>query len=319
MARPGWFNENRNRSFPFLQGTVHQPVTGPITLRNLPNDVIVDAGFLAGQSSGLDPAQHDVFLQRIRRTANTFFFDFASDAPGLFGVFLTFTRMVGDPVYLTEHIDVAEVNLNSISASFVGCDDSPLSGYLVTGDIDSLATFLPGDGEVDRISDDATMEPGTTQSLAGAYVTSFSLTNADRTRVTAPDGCPPIIWPFPVNVIHINQTQLTGEILLKAGYNSTICHHDNGNTLAFGATVAECSEGPCDEIPTFVGEVPPTGSIFLSGGPACNEVLRSINGKGGPQLELRAGLGVSLTEVPLDHEIIIDVDLHGMAACRDTP
>ena len=72
MARPGFFNDNANRTFPFQKGTagVGTPATGAVTMHQLPDGFVIDCGFIAGPESGflrpayavlkttLDQAQH---------------------------------------------------------------------------------------------------------------------------------------------------------------------------------------------------------------------------------------------------------------------
>ena len=45
MASTAWFDENGGRAYPFIRETVNRVEGGPATIRQLPNDLIVDAGF----------------------------------------------------------------------------------------------------------------------------------------------------------------------------------------------------------------------------------------------------------------------------------
>ena len=54
---------------------------------------------------------------------------------------------------------------------------------------------------------------------------------------------------------------------------------------------------------------------LLSGGLQCNEVLRSINGMGGPFFNILAGLGVSIVPEPDLHKVKVDVNMFGLSVC----
>lgn len=316
MAKPGFWNDNRFRAYPFLRGEIGASGTGDVD--NMPWDVIVDAGFTMGLDSGYVEGEHSVWLSEISRSGTTLTFEFQSDAPGLAGSPLVFTRDTADDEYTLEYVDqLEEAYSESSSFSYSGqdvCDTQPLwSGFLVTGRFDDFAI---GDGET-WTGSTATVEPATVVSLVNSFVDAVNVGNADRTRVDAADGCPEIEWAYPVgeDVVHIQQTCLTGDIRFKAGYNSEIEQIDNQNQLIFGADVGAGEGEPCDEIPIFPGETPPDGSTLYEGGPRCNEVLRSINGMGGQLLRLLSGTGLDITEVPAENKLIMNFDMRGLAVC----
>jgi len=320
MARSGWFNDNRNRSFPFLHGTVDQPESGPLTLAQLPDDVVVDAGFVMGSKSRFKQGDHTVHLARIRRVSDTFFFDFESDAPELIGVPLTFTRHAGDEDYLTEHADTGDAGFSesgSTSGVLDSCEEPLWSGYMVSGNMASLELFLPGNGEVSRSGGAATVEPALVHNLAGAYVNSLNVANDDRTRVSAPEGCDEVAWPHDTGIIFVHQRCLVGEIVFKAGYNATVRQSNQENSITLGAAVGAGEGEPCGEVKLFDAEVPPADSNLLGGGPQCNEVLRSINGQGGRLFNLIAKTGVTITSLPEDNRLVVDINMSGLALCFD--
>ena len=128
MAARPFYNTNANRSFPFVRGTVDQ--TGSGTLSGLPDAAIADAGFIMGARSLFDSATHTVYLARIRRSSDTFYFDFASSAPELFEIELTFTRHVGDPDYAVEFLDTGHTGVSNSSQSD---SEGPCSEPLYSG------------------------------------------------------------------------------------------------------------------------------------------------------------------------------------------
>jgi hypothetical protein len=324
----GFFDANRNRAFPLVTGTAGMPQSGPLGLRNLPDGVIVDCGFLVGAQARFDPAAHSIRLSRVERFGGTFVLSFASDCPGLAGVRLSFTRAFPGEMYAVEHADSGQ-DYGSESLSLSGsaslsrsradagthCDQPLWYGYLVTGDPAALDSFLSGDGAVGGDPGDAVVEPALVQSLRDAAVTALATGNADRSRVTAAEGDPEPTWPYPTGHVFVNATCLTGEVVFVAGYNATVRQAARDNSVTIGASAGAGAGEPCGEVPLFDGEVPPAGSGLLSGGLRCNEVLRSVNGAGGPLLRLIAGPGVVVTPVPDEHRLVVTVDMSGMATC----
>lgn len=319
MATPNWLNENSARAYPFIDSTVDRVAAGPLTLRNLPDGVVVDAGFVAGVDSGFRDGD-TIFLARIRRSGDTFYFEMESDAPGLDGAPLIFTRQLSDPDWTREFTDSEFRGLSESSQSHSAVDEciEPLWwGYLVTGKMADLDVFLPTDGVVGRGDGGATLETSLVQNLADSYVSKFGIANDDRTRVDAPDGCDAVVFPFDTGGTRVFAPCVVGNVRFRQGFNSAVRQSSSDNSITFGAGVGAGAGEPCAEIPLFTGEVPPEDSELLSGGPRCNEVLRSINGVGGPIFRISAGSGVTVTDVPDEHELIIDVDLGGLAIATD--
>lgn len=321
MARPNFYNDNENRSFPFLRGTVgvKVPDTGlPTKLAELPDDFIVDCGFTTGPDSEFDVLTHSIYLSRIYRTGSLVYFEFSSDAPELYGKQLTFTRSITDSRYQFEYLD-GEVYFNeSESISLPDSCSEPLwSGYLVTGDMADIAARV-GDGQaINRQAGEAIVEPALIQNLSNTIVNSIELANDDRTRATSPTGCPDITWPHQTGVIFVQARCVQGNIRWKPGYNATITQNDFDNSITIGAAVGAGEGEPCGEVPLFDAEAPPIGSAnsLLSGGALCNETLRSLNGVGGPSFTFIGGQGVSIVPDPDNHCIRIDVNLVDMALC----
>jgi hypothetical protein len=316
MAQPNFFNQNAHRAYPFLRASVNQPDSGPLTLLNLPNDIVVDCGFLLGPHSAYDVATHIVYLDTLERLGDFFYFTFRSTAPELFTAPLVFTRHIDDEDYLTEHSDTGQDGISdSGSTGLSDCQEPLWSGFLVSGSMASLALLLPVDGTISRGTDGAIVEPALLHNMAGSIVTSLNLANDDRTRVAAPDDCDEIVAPYPTNVIHIRETCLQGELVLKPGYNASVQQNSTDNSIVLGAGVGLGAGEPCEEVPLFEGETSPDGGNLLSGGPQCNEVLRSINGKSDRLFQLLVSGGATITSFPDEHRIVINVNMSGMVLC----
>jgi hypothetical protein len=314
MPALNWLNENSNRAFPFLKYTagVATPPAGTITVRQMPNAWIIDAGFVMGLKSGFIAGEHKVWLNRVSRMADRVDFEFCCDAPNLHGLPLVFSRYwSADVAYETEDLDS---DGDHSSQSEAGCEPPLWSGYLTTGDLTNLDQYA---AEIRGSGDDGTLEPALIQNLADTYVNSFNLANADRTRATAPLGCPPLTWPFDPGVIFVTAECLQGDVYWKPGYNCAIHQSPQANSLTISAIVNSGAGQPCNEEPCFPGDAPPIGhsNEFYSGSLACNQTLRAVNGLGGPMLSLMAGDGVSIIPDPNAHSITIDVNMLGLAVC----
>lgn len=324
MARPGFYNDNRNRAYPFVQGTVGLAQhTSPNALKYLIDAAIVDCGFRPGPESGFVDGTDTVYLQQLSRAGPVFFFVFASTAGPLFGQNLTFTRTLGDPEYALEYMESGQpVSAGSDSAfdpasDFADCAMPLWSGFLVTGDLDALAAWITDGQTLTNTGGEAVVEPALVQNLAATFVEALAVANADRTRATAADGCTDPVWPFPTGIVYVVSRCVQGGVLLKPGYNCQVTQDDGSGTITIAAEVGAGAGQPCSEVPLFPGETAPEGSSLLSGGLACNEVLRSINGIGGPVFSLLAGNGVVITSDPESRTVVVDVNMINLATCFD--
>jgi hypothetical protein len=333
-VNPGWFNDNRFRAFPFQVGTVAALVGSPTTIERLDNSTVVDAGFVMGLNSGYIDGEHSVWLDRLDRLGSVLTFTFRSDAPGLYKKPLLFARNITDLLYTVQYVDDVEdaYGISEVSDSavyevsegtgdeYADCIPEPLwSGFLVTGYFDNLLAVLTGNGSLTRTIG-GLLEPALVRNTANSYVASLNLVNQDRTRVTAPDGCPPIESPFPVSPtgLYVNARCLQGDVRFIAGYNCALRQEDFNNAIIFGAAVGAGAGQVCNDPPViFPGEIPPDGSSLLEGGSLCNEVIRSINGVGGKFSSLLSGPGVNIQAVPAQSKVIVNVNMSQLAICYE--
>lgn len=330
MARPNFFNDNANRTFPFQQRTagVATPATGITTMHQLPDDFIVDCGFTMGPESTFQEDEHHVFLYKISRASlNVFLFEFRSDATALLEAPLIFSRNLSAAKYTTQFLesDIPEyvplsqsVSLSLSEVEAATCGEPYWSGYLVTGSMPALAARLNiGDTITRAATDEALVEPALIQNLNECQVVSINVANGDRTRALRPEDCPENEWPFAIGQIYTNRECLQGDIKLRAGYNVSLSQLAASNTIRLAATVNAGLGEPCEEVKLFPAETPPegAGNDLLAGDFYCNEALRSINGLQGPNLNLFAESGVSITADQETNTIVIDINLVDLSAC----
>jgi hypothetical protein len=346
MARDSFYSDNAARDFPFLKGDAAgwllngDPGPDDAPYR-LPYSAIVACGFMLGPGTGFVPGQHTVKMVKILRTGGRFWFYFTSDAPGLVGQHLAFSRDEDARHYSGEYLDLepeeessgslSESNSESASSSASSSESSSLSlsqtepdatcnyvdtliGFIVTGSLEELCDLVE-DG--DELTGEARVEPALLQSLVNTYARSINLANGDRTRYRPPSGCDDPDWPNRLHPLYVGSTCLAGKIVFVPGYNAVILQNDFNNSLTFSAAVGAGAGEPCTQVPVFEGETPPDDSLYLEGGPACNEVIRTVAGMTGPVVQLEGGDGVNIAFDPTGHKITVDVDLHSLSVCGD--
>lgn len=277
MPRAGFYNDNEYRAYPFVFSEGFTPLT-------LPNATIVDAGIIMGLMSGFDPTQHSVWLESVSRAADVFTFTFRTDAPGAASQPLTFTRPVTASEWLSEQVFATD-----------------WEGFFVTGPLTDLAAQMPDNAAITLTSTARVLEPARIQSLVKSYLRSVSLGNYSRTLVTPSAACANSSESGNVREIVVNAEALQGNLRLKEGYNCRITQIDFSREIRVAAEIgagalpdsALCANG--GELPLYEGESAPAGSPFLSGGPACDETIATINGVGGGNVTLIGGSGVSVT------------------------
>jgi hypothetical protein len=311
MSVPGWLNENANRAYPFLAGYVDDGVYA------LPDDAIVDAGFAAGPDSGFDPGADLVYLTGASRSGDAVTLTFAGTTSPTGFYPLTFVRHRGDPDYTTEHAQSGADDV-SLSGDAGDCLVPAWWGFVTTGRTEALFEWL-ADGE--SLSGFVPLEPALVQSLAGAYVESVSTANDDRARADAPAGCPPADRPFPTGGVYFDRRCMTGPLRFAAGYNAVVESDPRTNTVSIGARAGAGAGPACGEVPvnpperahrgTWIGRGPGP----LSGGPWCGDVVRAVNGLGGPDLPVRAGPGAAVVQDPDNHRLVVRVDLADLTTC----
>lgn len=312
MAKAGLYNENAFRAYPFIT-PAYLPDGLPASGLDLPSSAILDMGLIMGPQAGYTAA-YRVYLYTISRAGSTFTFEFRTDAPGASTYGLVFTRDLTEPEYATEFSEAGTTSGSSSSAAG-DCTTLPLwEGFLVTGDLTELGELI-ADGETKTYTGQWEIEPALIQNLAAAFVTSINLANITRTHVTPTGECS-LSSSSSADVIYVQATCLQGDVKLVEGFSAVITQDDIANSLTIGASVGAGEGLPCEEVPLYAGEVPPPGSSLLTGGPSCDEIVRTINGVGGRVLRLYAGNGVSIEPHETEpNTLVVTVGLGDFATC----
>lgn len=301
MATPAWWNTNAHREYPLAEGQAP----------GLPHSAIVDIGLIAGPESGFLPGVHRVWLASVRRTAVGFVFTIMADAPGLIGRPLVFVRPPGDGYSVLDPEPSAD---SSTSAD--PCPVTLWDGFLVAGPTSELQQQLPALGDTwEPPPGLGRFEPTVVVSLAQAFVTRVRIFNDDRTRVTPPEDCPPVVWPVAPRPVWVWPGCVQGDLVLMPGFSATAEAETDTTRIVWRAEPGGGEGWVCQDIPLHPAEQPPPDSPFLSGGPSCRDVVRSISGASGPDLQIFAGPGFRITTEPILSRIVIDSDLGGLLFC----
>ncbi len=279
MPRPGFYNDNEYRAYPFVYRT-----SWPTPA--LPASAIVDCGIIMGLDAYFDDAIDTVWLSSVQRISNIFRFTLSTGAVPNALVFEQSALLNEWAIVRSESV-VADLE----------CAEEPIwEGFLVTGPLTDLRAMLPGNGTISFAQDDYQLEPARIQNLHKAYLRSISVGNYDRIRVP---GCNQTSNNDDRAII-VNARCLKGDVKLKEGYNCQITQVNRANEIVVSAAKgagasydsALCAAG--SEIPLYDGEAIPAGSKFYSGGPACDELISTINGLGGPNVTIIGGAGIDV-------------------------
>jgi len=330
MTNPSWYNNNQFRDYPFITRTEPVAAAGGFSssasedgsLLHLPHAIITDFGAIMEIDAEYAEDDHTVYLYAVSRSSDTFTFNFRTTAPYASNHQLVFTRELLDDEHAIEWEDAASITAEPLDEW--ACSLQPRwRGFLVTGSMTDLADLLSSGEQIIFNNGLWVVEPARIQSLAASYLRSISLANAPRLRASgemcsssSSDSNSSDTAATDVQVI---ATCITGNVKWKEGYNCNIRQDNNKNAIIVSAGVGLGEGEPCEEVPRYTGEEKPADSRFYSGGPACNEVVKSINGVSGTHLTITAGTGIIIEEdVSHANTLIINKALSNFIICLDT-
>lgn len=322
MAKPNWLNENQYRDYPFVSRD--RPLDGGVF--DLPRNAITDCGFVLGPISGFDPEQHSIWLSSITRTGGFLFFNFQCDAPGAEDEPLSFPVIESAAEHTTHHSELifSETQEPGIEPSSLSitCPETVIwSGFLTVGRLSDLLDLIASDETVSMAAEDWVVQAARVQNLNETVLTDLSIANRDRSRYADDEECLDSSAALSSSEDYfVDAACRTGAFLFQEGYNVFVRVDEQENSITFGAGVGAGAGEPCEEIPLFEGEEAPAGSQYLGGGPACDELVRAVNGMFGPHLLVTAGPGFNVSVDPVNpHRLLVTADFRGFAATACLP
>jgi hypothetical protein len=327
MGRPGFYNDNEYRSYPFID----KPTVFESLPRPLPPSAIVDACFIMAQAAEYDDSANSVYLREVRRTGNQLFFYITATTPND-PISITFRRNVNTATeWLTEH-------------AFSGLE---WDGFIVTGDLTALiAAVDSAGGFISFPANTYQIEPARVQNLKKGHVSSIQVGNRARTMSPVCSDDPAAVADTSTEIF-LNSPTLTGNIVFKEGYNARITQVDRANSLTFTAEKnagMRADDDLCEnhsEIPIlppiFVGGVPvpppetdekpliheavgdieARRSLFLSGGWACKDLIFTINGLGGSNINIVGGKNIQVGYDDATNAITVGLSQNAQGQCNN--
>ena len=325
--------------------SVASSATGPWP--DLPEEAIVDCGLIMGLDAEFNDDYHWVYLYRIARADPYFIYELRTNAPGAEDLSLVFTRnhqtdteMTREwaEAYATDELSssVAVSSSSSLSNSsepYPFCRTQPdpeagdcapgdcatpvWEGFLVTGRFAALLDLLADGEEVIYDHRLWVVEPARVQNLSKAYARSINLANTDRTHTTVAADCSGSSEALSGEVF-VQALCLQGDLVFREGYNCSIRQDDTNNSLVVSGVIDSGSGRPCGDVPGYPGEAPPPDSPYLSGGPACSEVIQSVNGKSARDLVIETGPGFRIAAHPTRaHTLVVTAVLDEFTRCLE--
>lgn len=299
MARPGFYNDNEYRAYPFIFTTEY-------TAAGFPNSAVVDCGLIMGLASGFNAAAHSVWLSAVRREAGAIIFEVSTDAPGATSAPLLFSCPEDSADWTTLFSEAAN--------SPAECGSEVVwEGYLVHGPLTALLAMLDENGnELNFAPNQCVAEPSRIQSLVKSYVRSINVGNFPRVRHTPPPDCETSSSAANSDIV-INAQCIQGPVRLKEGYNCRIRQTARLNELRITAergagdtnTDELCEHG--GELPLYSSEPFDPATGFYSGGDSCKQVISTINGAGGTNVNIIGGSGVRVSTSEAEHTLTVEL------------
>lgn len=303
MPRPGFYNDNEYRAYPFI----YQPRSQ--TEPTIPESAIVDAGFIMGLDADFNESTDSIWLAEIVRAATNLMFTFLTDAAGGDNTPLTFTQTIAAKEWHTEYAQTTPANLP--------CAEEPIwEGFLVTGPLTQLSEQIADGQTITFQKNEYRVEPGRIQNLAKSYLRSITLGNYARTEIPPCSNNNSVL----TRSIILNAACIKGDVKLKEGYQCQITQNTRTNTLDISAGVragtekdaALCENG--SELPLFAGEQIAVNEKFYSKSPACDELIYTLNGVSGKNISIVGGGGLTVTTTP-ENTVKLTLNVNAQNAC----
>ena len=336
MANQGFYFDNMFRAYPFLDSTLGI---------NIPEETVLDFRCFILSEVGFITETSKVWLYKINREGNYFTFSFACDASGLSGKLLEFTKTLDDKEIsyifssIEENVDLQNTD-GGYSSGFECVNSILWEGYIIIGNLSKLANII-AEGESVYDYDKLTqVEPSLIIDNQKNYIQSINIANKIANRVTTPEGCYESsssssssfsFYPPQESDIIAYQTCISGDVFFSNGYSCDVSISNVDNSVSFTPDAFNSEKGkfcgnepevryPSTLVPGIKVGIAHSlikGSVLYSGGPACPDTLKSINGINGKRLWILAGTGISITENNQSNSLAISATLSGLAVCSN--
>lgn len=247
MAYPDFYNLNEHRSFPLVNPS-----------NELTDGLLVDCGFTFGPRAEFNPAVDSVSVVSVKRVGD----DLEIELLATTGTTFSFVRYKEDPFGAMEYVEAPGGPLFGV-------------GYLVTG---SLAIYDQLSEGEDALDSGLLVEPAVSVSQLHHMMTSLNIGNTKR--IVADECCAevepeepgvPEVEPIDEETVFNVATGLTGDIIVKAGYNMGVSVSSVENSITLAPALGDGGGLVCDEVWRYVGDPG-------SGGVDCKDLIHSITG-----------------------------------------
>jgi hypothetical protein len=322
MANPGFFNANQHRDYPFA------PRVSPLleegwsssaseSATELPQECIVDFGAILRPSAEFETASDFVYLRSVARSGTVLTITLAaSNLPTAYGItFDIDTATV--PEFYTQWQDSDILATDSVLAE---CDDSPVwSAYLVTGDLSPWLDQLADGDTLIFVTGLWQIMQARLQNLAGTQVQSVTIANIPRAVAAAAGDCGTgSAAAADPQVARLVYNCMVGDIKLHEGFNCGMRYDLRDNAIVISASPGAGAGAVCEDFPSYPEEEKPAGSPYYSGGPACRDIVKYINGASAADFKITAGAGFTITaDADNSNTLIIERSLNASVICAD--
>lgn len=322
MANPGFFNANQHRDYPFAPrvsplADEEWSSSASMTATELPQACIVDFGAVLRPSANFTTAADFVYLRSVSRSGTVLHITFApSNLSRAYGITFAIDTAV-KPEFYTQWQDSDVLAADSVLAA---CDDAPVwSAYLVTGDLSPWMEQLDDGDTLIFVTGLWQVMQSRLQNLAGTQVQSVTIANIPRAVATAAGGCDnDSAAATDPQIARLVYNCMVGNIKLHEGFNCGIRYDSRDNAIVISASPGAGAGTVCEDFPSYPEETKPEGSPYYSGGPACNSIVKYVNGVNAADLQITAGDGFTVTADPLNaNTLIIERSLNASVVCSD--
>lgn len=317
MSQLAFLQTNAFRAYPFVDDEalvdIEEGFSTSLYINELPDCAVLDFGAIMSLNAEYEDDTDYIYLHAIRNVGGLLEFEFRTTASGAANFLLRFLCNPAETAFATYRDVATLINTDDVSLDatcFEG--DMTWEGYLIVGELAEVLALVPNDEDeqlfpVGRYR----IEPGRVQNLARSFVRSLNLVNMNRTHALPPDGCDSFSTG---STLYVNATCITGHVRLREGYNCAI--RQEAAAIVINAARGGGAGLACDEVPLYSGESSPDGGTLLTGGPTCSEIVLTINGVSGPNLQLQAGDGIDVIPHPdLANTLLITAHFNGFALC----